>query len=234
LTHYETLGVNPRACLEEIRHAYHCQAQELHPDRHPDVTAAERHRLEDRMAEVNAAWAVLEHPDSRRAYDAALRRHGPGRPTPRPRRVRSPTARRPVPHPPETPPQLLRRKYFIDLAQPHVSERVLVADAYERCVGDPYGGSLGLTIFAVVKGLALYRTMLLAITPGSVVLLAARSGWSGWRVKEVIGAWPRADVTAEAIEPDLSIRLRRPGHGPLELSPLWVTPEAAEIRRLLT
>ena len=64
-SHYTTLGVAPTASQSEIRAAYRRLALEHHPDRNT--------RGVDRMARVNAAYAVLDSPRARRSYDYDLR-----------------------------------------------------------------------------------------------------------------------------------------------------------------
>ena len=64
-SHYTTLGVAPTASQAEIRAAYRRLALEHHPDRNT--------RGEERMARVNAAYAVLDSPRARRSYDYDLR-----------------------------------------------------------------------------------------------------------------------------------------------------------------
>ena len=65
-SHYTTLGVPPTASQAEIRAAYRRLALEHHPDRRGA-------RGEERMARVNAAYAVLDSPRARRSYDYDLR-----------------------------------------------------------------------------------------------------------------------------------------------------------------
>ena len=65
-SHYTTLGVSPTASQSEIRAAYRRLALEHHPDRRGA-------RGEERMARVNAAYAVLDSPRARRSYDYDLR-----------------------------------------------------------------------------------------------------------------------------------------------------------------
>ena len=64
-SHYTTLGVPPTASQAEIRAAYRRLALEHPPDRNT--------RGVDRMARVNAAYAVLDSPRARRSYDYDLR-----------------------------------------------------------------------------------------------------------------------------------------------------------------
>jgi hypothetical protein len=66
-THYEILGVPPSASADEVKRAYHRMAREHHPDVGVGGSG-------DPMVEVNAAWAVLGDPLSRRAYDRQLAR----------------------------------------------------------------------------------------------------------------------------------------------------------------
>ncbi len=68
VSHYEILGVDPEASVDEIRHSYLGLARREHPDLH-NQSPESRSRAEDRMRAINAAWAVLSDPDERAAYD---------------------------------------------------------------------------------------------------------------------------------------------------------------------
>lgn len=70
-THYELLGVAPRASTSEIRAAYRALARRCHPDLAYGLP-------EGSMAELNEAWAVLGDPRRRAAYDDWLARRRPG------------------------------------------------------------------------------------------------------------------------------------------------------------
>ena len=62
---YAVLGVDADASLDEVRAAYRALAQRFHPDHNPNDMAAER-----RMQQINEAFAVLNVPERREAYDA--------------------------------------------------------------------------------------------------------------------------------------------------------------------
>lgn len=62
--HYATLGLDRRCTAEQIRAAYRLLAKQHHPDLHPDSPAAVAH-----TQAINAAYAILINPDSRRAHD---------------------------------------------------------------------------------------------------------------------------------------------------------------------
>jgi curved DNA-binding protein CbpA len=64
-THYQTLGVGPRATAEEIRRAYRALAKKHHPDTGPAGSAAA-------FAAIAAAYETLSDPALRRAYDESL------------------------------------------------------------------------------------------------------------------------------------------------------------------
>jgi curved DNA-binding protein len=70
--YYQILGVARDAPAEDIRKAYRKLARKYHPDvsKEPDANA--------RMKEVNEAWAVLEDPEKRAAYDQVGRGYQPG------------------------------------------------------------------------------------------------------------------------------------------------------------
>ena len=70
-TLYGVLGVDPRADIQTIRHAYRALAREHHPDFGGDLR---------RMMSVNEAWHVLSDPERRASYDSQLLR-----PIPKPR-----------------------------------------------------------------------------------------------------------------------------------------------------
>lgn len=60
---YKTLQVDPEADPEVIQAAYRRLARKYHPDVMPGPDAATR------MVAINRAWALLEDPDARAAYD---------------------------------------------------------------------------------------------------------------------------------------------------------------------
>jgi hypothetical protein len=66
-SHYELLGVDPDATVEEVQRAYRLLALRHHPDVAPDADMA-------MMAAINGAWEVLSDPDRRRSYDASMLR----------------------------------------------------------------------------------------------------------------------------------------------------------------
>lgn len=61
---YAVLGVRPDAGTEAIAAAYRALARRHHPDVSRSADA------ERRMAEINAAWAILRDPSRRAAWDA--------------------------------------------------------------------------------------------------------------------------------------------------------------------
>ena len=65
--HYVLLGVSPHAPTDEIRRAYRARARQLHPDLAGASSAAD-----ERMADLNAAWAVLRNPALRSRYDRSI------------------------------------------------------------------------------------------------------------------------------------------------------------------
>jgi molecular chaperone DnaJ len=62
--YYEVLGVSRNADEAELKRAYRAIAMRDHPDRNPDDPAAE-----ERFKEASEAYAVLQDPEKRRAYD---------------------------------------------------------------------------------------------------------------------------------------------------------------------
>jgi curved DNA-binding protein CbpA len=65
---YRVLQVLPTADQEVLSAAYRALAQKYHPD-HDRTKAAAR-----RMAELNAAWAIVRDPDLRASWDRSQRR----------------------------------------------------------------------------------------------------------------------------------------------------------------
>lgn len=63
-THYDTLSVAQDADAALVRVAYRRQAQKFHPDKTPGNREAQQ-----RMAQINEAYAVLSHPARRSSYD---------------------------------------------------------------------------------------------------------------------------------------------------------------------
>ncbi|MEM8926057.1 MAG: J domain-containing protein [Actinomycetota bacterium] len=67
-THYELLGVDPAASIDDVRKAYRRRARQAHPD-----VALATEVLPFTMVQLNEAWSVLSDPDERRLYDERLR-----------------------------------------------------------------------------------------------------------------------------------------------------------------
>ncbi len=68
-SHYETLGVSMQATTAEIKQAY----RRLVKYHHPDSLLAKKDRASaERIRQINAAYAVLKDPESRRDYDRQL------------------------------------------------------------------------------------------------------------------------------------------------------------------
>ena len=69
--HYFVLGVLPTADDVVLRAAYRALAQRYHPDK----WQGEPSEASEKMAQINAAYAVLSDPASRRAYDESRSPH---------------------------------------------------------------------------------------------------------------------------------------------------------------
>jgi len=65
VTHYQTLGISPKAEAQEIKSAFRVLAVQHHPDKGGDA------RL---FAVVQEAYAVLSDPSRRVEYESSLKR----------------------------------------------------------------------------------------------------------------------------------------------------------------
>jgi hypothetical protein len=75
-TYYDILGVAPDASQDAIRTAFRSAAKRYHPDLCPSYI--QKVRATAKMQEINAAYALLKNPDSRRKYDTTLPKRGAG------------------------------------------------------------------------------------------------------------------------------------------------------------
>ncbi len=66
--YYTILGVSENATAEEIKKTYRKLAFQYHPDRNPGS--------EERMKDINEAYAVLSDPGKRREYDSLRQNYG--------------------------------------------------------------------------------------------------------------------------------------------------------------
>ena len=75
-TYYSVLGVPRNADTDTIKKAYRKLALKHHPDKVPQ---AEQKRAEQKLKEINEAYATLSDPPKRRRYDV-MERYGYGQP----------------------------------------------------------------------------------------------------------------------------------------------------------
>ena len=75
--HFTLLGVPQTASADEIRNTYYMLARKLHPDRLASIGVVDEARTAQRlMAEINAAFGVLNDPKKRAEYTSILDRGG--------------------------------------------------------------------------------------------------------------------------------------------------------------
>ncbi|MDQ6724691.1 MAG: J domain-containing protein [Actinomycetota bacterium] len=149
-THYDRLGVEPTAPVEDIQRAYRLLALRHHPDVAPDADPAA-------MAAINVAWDVLRDPVRRQDYDRVL-----GRPTP------------PPPPRPATPPSWDWRPLDDDEddGDPEdLDDAPYVAVAHkptDHLVMTPVLlllAAVGLFFFAMMAGSTMLRTLAILLVP---------------------------------------------------------------------
>lgn len=115
-TYYEVLEIAESASYEEMRTAYRRMAQEYHPDRVPEHLKKLRRDAEEKLKQINEAWAVLGNPVKRQQYDAELKKireeeaddFEPAAPAPPP----PPPRQRPQPPPPPPPRLVISQTWF--------------------------------------------------------------------------------------------------------------------------
>ena len=69
--HYNTLGVDKNASLEQIKKAYRKLALKYHPDRQ----STNKEAAEEKFKQINEAYAVLSDPKKRERYDTVGHQH---------------------------------------------------------------------------------------------------------------------------------------------------------------
>jgi DnaJ-class molecular chaperone len=70
--YYQVLGVAPSASLEEIHEAYRQLAFQFHPDMNMMSLPNDKKIADQKMLEINEAYATLSDPVERRAYDIPM------------------------------------------------------------------------------------------------------------------------------------------------------------------
>lgn len=70
---YASLGLMPSASPAEIKRRYRELAKQYHPDRSGNAAGSEekRHELEDKLRELNEAYAFLSHPARKAEFDSS-------------------------------------------------------------------------------------------------------------------------------------------------------------------
>lgn len=67
--YYKILEIAPQSSAELIRRAYIKKARDYHPDLLSKASSDEIHVAEEKMKDINRAYDVLRHTDSRKQYD---------------------------------------------------------------------------------------------------------------------------------------------------------------------
>jgi len=70
--YYQVLGVAPSARMEEINEAYRQLAFQYHPDRNMMSPPNDQKIADQKILEINEAYAALSDPVKRRAYDIPM------------------------------------------------------------------------------------------------------------------------------------------------------------------
>lgn len=70
-THYHTLRIPKEASAERVKRSYRSLVKACHPDQFPSGSEAQA-EAEERIREINAAYAVLSNPHKRANYDSKL------------------------------------------------------------------------------------------------------------------------------------------------------------------
>jgi CheY-like chemotaxis protein/tetratricopeptide (TPR) repeat protein len=73
-THFEILGIEPRASEAQVQHAFVTLAERSHPDRYADSSEAVREVAEEVFAHITRAFETLRDPRSRSLYLLDMRR----------------------------------------------------------------------------------------------------------------------------------------------------------------
>lgn len=76
-TNYHILGISQKATPEQIKRTYRTLVKSCHPDLFVSGSE-EQARAQDRIREINAAYAILANPQKRTAYDAKLSKQRSG------------------------------------------------------------------------------------------------------------------------------------------------------------
>ncbi|WP_017327218.1 J domain-containing protein [Synechococcus sp. PCC 7336] len=79
-THYDVLEVTANASAEEIKRAYRRLVKQHHPDRQTS-SALDAVASAERIRQVNAAYEILKHRQSRQDYDNRMSQHARDRAT---------------------------------------------------------------------------------------------------------------------------------------------------------
>ena len=73
-THYDVLGVEPKAAVSEIKTAYFLLAKLFHPDLYHREAAPTLQRIQSAFSSVQVAYEILKSTDSRDNYDFKVRK----------------------------------------------------------------------------------------------------------------------------------------------------------------
>jgi curved DNA-binding protein len=70
-THYDTLGIPLTAKPEQIKRSYRTLVKRFHPDLFPSGSESQA-EAEERLRQINGAYAILSNPHKRDDYDTKL------------------------------------------------------------------------------------------------------------------------------------------------------------------